>query len=165
MPLLTSSSDTYFDPLPHSSVACKIGSCIPLKPDCSTQLAWHVACRPIALSPSSSGLLTTQGAVSLLIAGYKPEMTSASLLRFSKMRPVRLVCRFVLQPGMLPEEARLAHDLLHLRLKAAALEEAQCRNAAEDFADLLLLVNGVCFRLVLRCLYHSRACDAKVMLM
>ena len=64
-------------------------------------------------------------------------------------------CRFVLQPGMLPEEARLAHDLLQLRLKAAALEEVQCRSPAVDFADLLLLVNGVCFRSVPWCPYPS----------
>ena len=58
---------------------------------------------------------------------------------------------------MLPEEARLAHDLLQLRLKAAALEEVQCRSPAEDYADLLLLVNGVRFRSVLWCPYPRAA--------
>lgn len=48
---------------------------------------------------------------------------------------------------MLPEEARLPHDLLQLRLQAAALEE-HCHDPAEDFADLLLMVKSTCFRSV-----------------
>lgn len=47
---------------------------------------------------------------------------------------------------MLPEEARLAHDLLQLRLKAAALQEQCCTGPAEDFADLLVMVGTTCFR-------------------
>lgn len=56
------------------------------------------------------------------------------------------LCRFVLQPGMLPEEARLAHDLLGLRQRAAALEVAGTEGPASDFADVVLLVDGVPFR-------------------
>ena len=48
---------------------------------------------------------------------------------------------------MLPEEARLPHDLLQLRLQAAALEE-HCKGTAEDFADLLLMVDSTSFRSV-----------------
>ena len=47
---------------------------------------------------------------------------------------------------MLPDEARLAHDLLQLRLKAAALEEAAHQGPGHDFADLLMLVDSTCFR-------------------
>ena len=49
---------------------------------------------------------------------------------------------------MLPDEARLAHDLLQLRLKAAALEEAAHQGPGHDFADLLMLVDSTCFRWV-----------------
>ena len=55
-------------------------------------------------------------------------------------------CRFVLQPGMLPEEARLAYDLRHLRQTAAAQEAAGTTGSAQDFADIVLLVDGVFFR-------------------
>ena len=55
-------------------------------------------------------------------------------------------CRFVLQPGMLPEDARLAHDLMALRHNAAALENAADSHQAADFADVVLLVDGRCFR-------------------
>lgn len=58
------------------------------------------------------------------------------------------VCRFVLQPGMLPEDARLAHDLLALRHNAAALEDAANTHQAADFADIVLLVDRRCFRLL-----------------
>ena len=63
------------------------------------------------------------------------------------------VCRFVLQPGMLPEDARLAHDLLALRHTAAALEDAANTHQAADFADTLLLVGGRCFRWLCRVAY------------
>lgn len=56
------------------------------------------------------------------------------------------VCRFVLQPGMLPEDARLANDLMALRHNAAALEDAANMHQAADFADIVLLVDGRCFR-------------------
>lgn len=62
-------------------------------------------------------------------------------------------CRFVLQPGMLPEEARLAHDLLQLRLQAATLQEQSCRGSAADFADLLVMVDNTCFRSAME--YHA----------
>ncbi|KAL3139201.1 hypothetical protein ABBQ32_005972 [Trebouxia sp. C0010 RCD-2024] len=54
--------------------------------------------------------------------------------------------RFVLQPGMLPEDARLAHDLLALRQRAAALEAAGNTQQASDLADVVFLVDGRCFR-------------------
>ena len=54
--------------------------------------------------------------------------------------------RFVLQPGMLPEEARLAHDLRRLRQTAAAQESAGTTGPAQDFADIVLIVDGVFFR-------------------
>ena len=57
-------------------------------------------------------------------------------------------CRFVLQPGMLPEDARLAHDLLALRQRAAALEAVGNTQQAPDLADVILLVDGRRFRLV-----------------
>ena len=47
---------------------------------------------------------------------------------------------------MLPDEARLSHDLLQLRLGAAALEEAADTRPGPDFADLLMMVDKVCFR-------------------
>ena len=47
---------------------------------------------------------------------------------------------------MLPEEARLAHDLLALRQKSASLEAAGTLQPASDFADILLLVGEVQFR-------------------
>ena len=56
------------------------------------------------------------------------------------------ICRFVLQPGMLPEEARLAHDLRCLRQRAAALEAAGATVSASDFADIILLIDAVRFR-------------------
>ena len=49
---------------------------------------------------------------------------------------------------MLPEDARLAHDLLALRHRADALEDAGNTHQAADFADVVLLVNGRCFRFV-----------------
>ena len=49
---------------------------------------------------------------------------------------------------MLPEDARLAHDLLALRHNAAALEDAAITHQAADFADVVLLVDGRCFRLL-----------------
>lgn len=56
------------------------------------------------------------------------------------------VSRFVLQPGMLAEDARLAHDLLALRQRAAALEAAGITYQAADFADVVLIVGGHTFR-------------------
>ena len=56
------------------------------------------------------------------------------------------ICRFVLQPGMLPEEARLAYDLRCLRQRAAALEAAGATVSAADFADIILLIDSVSFR-------------------
>ncbi len=47
---------------------------------------------------------------------------------------------------MLPDEARLAHDLLGLRQRAAAMEAVGTAGPASDFADVLLVVDGVCFR-------------------
>lgn len=47
---------------------------------------------------------------------------------------------------MLPEEARLAHDLLQLRLQAATLQDQQSKGSAADFADLLVMVDTTCFR-------------------
>ena len=55
-------------------------------------------------------------------------------------------CRFVLQPGMLPEEARLGHDLLALRHRATALQDQGITGPAADFADIILLVEGKLFR-------------------
>lgn len=49
---------------------------------------------------------------------------------------------------MLPEDARLAHDLLALRHRADALEDAANTHQAADFADVVLLVDGRCFRSV-----------------
>ena len=49
---------------------------------------------------------------------------------------------------MLPEDARLARDLLTLRHSAAALEDAASTHQSADFADIVLLVDGRCFRLV-----------------
>lgn len=49
---------------------------------------------------------------------------------------------------MLPEDARLAHDLLALRQWAAALEAAGNTQQASDLADVILLVQGHSFRLV-----------------
>ena len=56
------------------------------------------------------------------------------------------VCRFVLQPGMLPKVARLARDLLALRLKAAAFEAAGNTSQDADFADVVLVVGKHNFR-------------------
>lgn len=50
---------------------------------------------------------------------------------------------------MLPEDARLAHDLLALRQRAAALEAAGNTQQASDLADVVFLVDGRCFRLIL----------------
>ena len=47
---------------------------------------------------------------------------------------------------MLPDEARLSHDLLQLRLRAAALEEDAHTGPGSDFADLLMMVDSTCFR-------------------
>ena len=52
----------------------------------------------------------------------------------------------MLQPGMLPEEARLAYDLRRLRQTAAAQEAAGMTGPAQDFADIVLSVDGVFFR-------------------
>ena len=49
---------------------------------------------------------------------------------------------------MLPEDARLAHDLLALRQRAAALEAAGNTHQAADFADVALVVGGHSFRRV-----------------
>ena len=49
---------------------------------------------------------------------------------------------------MLPEDARLAYDLLALRQKAAALEAVNNTQQGSDFADVVLLVDGHCLRLV-----------------
>lgn len=49
---------------------------------------------------------------------------------------------------MLPEDARLAHDLLALRHRADALGHAANTHQAADFADVVLLVDGHCFRFV-----------------
>ncbi|KAL0047428.1 hypothetical protein WJX82_003178 [Trebouxia sp. C0006] len=64
--------------------------------------------------------------------------------------------RFVLQPGMLPEEARLAHDLRRLRHRAAALEAAGATVSASDFADIILLIDAVRFRCH-RCILAARS--------
>lgn len=47
---------------------------------------------------------------------------------------------------MLPEDARLAHDLLALRHRADALGDAANIHQAVDFADVVLLVDGRYFR-------------------
>lgn len=49
---------------------------------------------------------------------------------------------------MLPEDARLAHDLSDLRKRAAALEAVGNTQQANDLADVVLLVDGHRFRLV-----------------
>ncbi|DBA71696.1 TPA: hypothetical protein ACH3X2_001145 [Trebouxia sp. C0005] len=64
--------------------------------------------------------------------------------------------RFVLQPGMLPEEARLAYDLRCLRQRAAALEAAGATVSAADFADIILLIDSVSFRCH-RCILAARS--------
>ncbi|DBA84084.1 hypothetical protein WJX77_009279 [Trebouxia sp. C0004] len=64
--------------------------------------------------------------------------------------------RFVLQPGMLPEEARLAYDLRCLRQRAAALEAAGATASASDFADIILLIDAVRFRCH-RCILAARS--------
>lgn len=59
---------------------------------------------------------------------------------------------------MLPEDARLAHDLLALRHRADALEDAATAHQAADFADVVLLVDERCFRFVyLNCLFSYRS--------
>ena len=81
------------------------------------------------------------------------------------MRPC-CECRFVLQPGMLPAEARLAHDLLNLRHRAAALESQSITQQASDFADVILLAGEHQFRQVCPCIIprHSlfAACASEI---
>ena len=60
--------------------------------------------------------------------------------------PAPLICRFVLQPGALPPEARLPANLAGLRARSAALEAAACWVEAGDFADVVLDVGTQRFR-------------------
>jgi len=56
------------------------------------------------------------------------------------------VSRFVLQPGAVPEEFRLAAQMGHLRCLASKLEAEQTSQPAKDFADVLLRAEGQLFR-------------------
>ncbi|KAK9818730.1 hypothetical protein WJX74_005054, partial [Apatococcus lobatus] len=64
--------------------------------------------------------------------------------------------RFVLQPGSVKGEARLAADLSQLRDHCAALETHSLAVPARDFADLLLQVEGRRFR-AHRCILAARS--------
>ena len=56
------------------------------------------------------------------------------------------MCRFVLQPGALPEEARLSGQLGAMRALCADLEAAGAMHAASDLSDVLLRADGRSFR-------------------
>jgi hypothetical protein len=54
--------------------------------------------------------------------------------------------RFVLQPGAVSEESRLAAQLGQLRALSVELEAAQYLQPARDFADVLLRSDDKVFR-------------------
>lgn len=58
-------------------------------------------------------------------------------------------CRFVLQPGALPDGARLGTHLGRLRGRAAALEAAGAAGAGADLADVRVRVQERGFRCAL----------------
>ena len=58
-------------------------------------------------------------------------------------------CRFVLQPGALPDGARLGTHLGRLRGRAAALEAAGAAGAGADLADVRVRVQERVFRCAL----------------
>lgn len=55
-------------------------------------------------------------------------------------------CRFVLQPGSVPEQYRLAAQMGALREQGQALEAAGCSTTADDFADVSLVAEDHHFR-------------------
>ena len=58
-------------------------------------------------------------------------------------------CRFVLQPGALPDGARLGMHLGRLRGRAAPLEAAGAAGAGADLADVRVRVQERVFRCAL----------------
>ena len=62
-------------------------------------------------------------------------------------------CRFVLQPGALPDGARLGAHLGRLRARAAALEAAGAAGAGADLADVRVRVQERVFRCALPTIY------------
>ena len=58
----------------------------------------------------------------------------------------RHVCRFVLQPGSVPEQHRLAAQMGILRGNCRGLDSAGCRMTADDFADVILVAGDHTFR-------------------
>jgi len=69
-------------------------------------------------------------------------------LQWQNVTAVRHACRFVLQPGSVPEHYRLAAQMGSLREQCRELERSGCASAAEDFADVSLVAGDRTFRSV-----------------
>ena len=82
----------------------------------------------------------------------------ASLRQFEQSSPAYdvCVCRFVLQPGALPDGARLGMHLGRLRGRAAAFEATGAAGAGADLADVRVRVQERVFRYALPRDSHSR---------
>ena len=59
---------------------------------------------------------------------------------------VWLACRFVLQPGSVPEQHRLAAQMSVLRGQCRDLDNSGCSTTADDFADISLVADDHTFR-------------------
>ena len=58
----------------------------------------------------------------------------------------RHACRFVLQPGSVPEQHRLAAQMGVLREQCRDLDSSRCCTTADDFADISLVAEDQTFR-------------------
>ncbi len=74
--------------------------------------------------------------------------------------------RFVLQPGSVPEQHRLAAQMGGLRMHCRQLEDAGCSSSGDDFADVSLVAEARSFRqaLLLICrLFQTVWCMSALM--
>lgn len=80
------------------------------------------------------------------VLGDKESPLLFSLLFLPAQSGFVLSARFLLQPGALPEHAKLSTCLEALRRRSSALAAAGALEEEDDFADVVLCIEGRIFR-------------------